>query len=298
MEQLAPGVAVIKTLVSNAFLVGDAKCWILVDALTPSHARVVKQAAEARFGPDARPQAIVLTHGHFDHSGSAAPLADFWNVKVYAHRLELPYLTGRSSYPPLDPTAPGFFSGLSRFIPSSPPNLGSRVAELDADRPLLWLNEWTCHFTPGHSPGHVALFRSEGDVLLAGDAVTTMNLDSFVDTITQRQQLCRPPVPGTMDWQQAHNSVQRLASLRPALIGAGHGRPMFGAASELQHLADKFPIPAHGRYVKQPAVADENGIKSLPPAPFDATPQLLALAALSGIAITLLNKRASRRVRS
>jgi glyoxylase-like metal-dependent hydrolase (beta-lactamase superfamily II) len=180
---------------------------------------------------------------------------------------------------------------LSRLIPSSSPNLGDRVAELDADRPLPWLNEWSCHFTPGHSPGHVAFFRSDESVLLAGDAVTTMNLDSLIDTITQRQQLCRPPVPGTIDWREAHASVHRLASLRPDLICAGHGKPMFGAGIELQRLADEFPIPAHGRYVKQPAVTNESGIMYLPPAPFDATPKLVALAALSGIAIALLNKR-------
>lgn len=293
MEQLARDVAVIRTLISNAYLVGDAKCWILVDTLAPGHVRVIKRAVEARFGTAARPQAIVLTHGHFDHTGSAAPLADLWNVKVYAHPLERPYLTGRSSYPPLDPTAPGFFSGLSRFIPSSTSNLGSRVVDLDADRPLPWLSDWSCHFTPGHSPGHVAFFRPDGNVLLAGDAVSTVNLSNFFATITQRQQLCGPPIPGTTNWQQAQDSVRCLASLRPALICAGHGRPMFEGANALQRLAEEFPLPAHGRYVKEPAVTDENGITYLPPAPFDATPKLLAIAALSGIAFALLRKRRS-----
>lgn len=291
MQPLAREVAVIQTLISNAYLVGNPNSWILVDALSPGHVRTIKQAAEARFGPSARPQAIVLTHGHIDHAGSAVALADFWGVKVYAHRLEHPYLTGRSSYPPLDATAPGFFSGLSRLFPSSTSNLGTRLAELDSDRPLPWLKEWNCHFTPGHAPGHIAFFRQEGEVLLAGDAVTTMNLDSFVDTVTQRQQVCGPPVPGTINWQQAHRSVQHLASLRPALIGAGHGRPMCTSSNELQMLADRFPLPRHGRYVKEPAVTDENGITYLPPAPFDATPKLLAAAAVSGIAIALLRRR-------
>lgn len=294
MQQLARDVSVIKTLISNAYLVGDAKCWILLDALAPGHARTVKQAAEARFGPDSRPQAIVLTHGHIDHAGSAAALADFWGVKVYAHRLEHAYLTGRSSYPPLDHTAPGFFSGFSRLFPSSTSNLGNRLAELEPDRGLSWLPEWQCHFTPGHAPGHVAFFHPEGEILLAGDAVTTMNLDSMVHTVTQRQEVCRPPVPGTMDWQQARTSVQLLASLKPTLICAGHGQPMFGAAEDLQRLAEHFPVPAHGRYVEQPAVTDENGIKYLPPAPFDATPKLLAATALSGLALALVRKRRSK----
>jgi glyoxylase-like metal-dependent hydrolase (beta-lactamase superfamily II) len=42
----------------------------------------------------------VLTHGHFDHVGSVIELADYWNVPVYAHKLELPYLVGQMDYPP------------------------------------------------------------------------------------------------------------------------------------------------------------------------------------------------------
>ncbi len=290
MNQVARDVAIIKTLISNAYLVGNSKSWVLVDCLAPGHVRTIKHAAEACFGPFSRPEAIILTHGHIDHVGSAAALADYWGVKIYAHRLERPYLTGRSSYPPLDATAPGFFSGLSRLFPSSTSNLGSRLTELDPDRPLPWLNEWTCHFTPGHAPGHVAFFRHDGNVLLAGDAVTTMNLDSFVETLTQKRQLCGPPVPGTINWRQARDSVRELASLRPALICAGHGRPMAVRSDELAHLIDHFALPAHGRYVKEPAITGEDGIEYLPPAPFDATPKLIAAAALSAIAITLLRK--------
>ncbi|MGC2658225.1 MAG: MBL fold metallo-hydrolase [Bryobacteraceae bacterium] len=295
MQELAHGVAVIKTLLSNAYLVGDAKTWILIDALGPGRARTIKQAAEAFFGPRARPQAIVLTHGHYDHVSSAAALADFWKVKIYAHRLERPYLTGQSSYPPLDPTAPGFFSGASRLIPTIKNNLGSRLADLDTERPLPWLPGWTCHFTPGHSPGHVSFFRSDGKVLLAGDAVTTMNLDSLVDTVLQRQQVCRPPAPATIDWKRAHDSVRSLASLRPRLLCAGHGRPMSDAAEDLRTLAAHFPIPAHGRYVNEPAIADEHGVVYLPPAPFDIVPQILAIGALSGIAAVALRKRYSKK---
>ena len=55
-------------------------------------------------GAGAPPEAIVLTHGHFDHAGSALQLAEYWDVPIYAHRLEMPYLTGKADYPPPDPT--------------------------------------------------------------------------------------------------------------------------------------------------------------------------------------------------
>ena len=267
MQLVAVDVAVIPTLMSNAYLVGEENAWILVDALAPGHEKTIKEAAEARFGKGANPQAIVLTHGHFDHSGSAAALADIWGVGVYAHRLELPYLTGRDQYPPLDGTAGGFFSALSHFIPIKMVNLGERVREFDSGASLPGLTEWECHDTPGHAPGHVAFYRRRDGVLLAGDAVTTMDLDSALGTIMKRQKVCRPPVPGTIDWEKARDSVRHLAALRPRVIAAGHGRPMRDEVNgQLQELAAHFAIPKRGRYVREAARTDENGVTYLPPA--------------------------------
>lgn len=291
MRELARDVAVIETLISNAYLVGEPGSWILLDTLTPGNARRIKEAGEARFGPGAKPQGIVLTHGHFDHAGSARSLADYWGVKVYAHRLELPYLTGRSGYPSLDPTAPGFFSVMSRLFPSSTVNLGSRVMILNTDRPLPWVRGWDCHVTPGHSPGHLSFFKKDDRILLAGDAVTTMNLDSLLDTLATRQQICRPPVPGTTNWMQARESVRKLAALRPEVIGAGHGKPMFHTADEMETFAQYFTIPAHGRYVSEPVLADESGIQYVPPAPPDLVPKIAGGVLAAAIGIALLRKR-------
>jgi hypothetical protein len=133
-EALAPGVARIALGVVNAYLVGEARGpWVLVDAGTPGSAERIRAEARVRFGPEARPEAIVLTHGHADHSGSAAELSDFWDVPVYVHRLELPFLTGLSAYPPPDPTVGGPFALMSRFMPMVSVNLGKeRTRELPA----------------------------------------------------------------------------------------------------------------------------------------------------------------------
>lgn len=242
MQEIARGVAVFPTLIANAFLVGDAASWVLVDACTPGHAGGIRRAAERRFGPGARPRAIILTHGHFDHAGSAGPLADLWRVPIYAHARELPFLTGQAHYPPFDYSEPGFFTRLARVFPTSTVDLGDRVRAF-APGPVPGLESWQMIDTPGHTPGHVSFFRQEDAVLLAGDAVTTMDLDSMIGTLTKRRQVCRPPVPATSDWRAARESVRLLSRLRPDVIAAGHGAPMRGAAAELQSLADSFPMP-------------------------------------------------------
>lgn len=283
MEEIARGIVIVPMSISNAYLVGDAQAWVLVDSGTPGNGQTIKEAAEARFGPGAKPRAIVLTHGHFDHAGSCPELTELWNVNVYAHRLELPYLTGRSPYPPLDVTAPGAFSFLARFFPSRTVNLGHRVAEWNGDFSAFGITGWRSIHTPGHAPGHFAFFRPDDAVLLAGDALTTMNLDNIIDVVTRRQKLCRPPVPATYDWQQARESVQKLAALKPFLIAAGHGTPMAAVSTTLQQLAYNFPIPEHGRYVREPARADETGFTYLPPKP----PDRLVRAAVGVSAATL-----------
>src|SRR5215469_6980675 len=110
MHEVASGVALVSTLVANAYVVGTAEHWVLVDACTPGHQDLIRRAAERRFGLGSRPCAILLTHGHFDHAGSAAPLADFWRVPIYAHPLEISYVTGAAQYPPFDYSSPGFFT--------------------------------------------------------------------------------------------------------------------------------------------------------------------------------------------
>jgi glyoxylase-like metal-dependent hydrolase (beta-lactamase superfamily II) len=238
MRQIAPEVAIVPGIIANAYIAGNRESWVLVDTGTPGSARKIVRAAEARFGRGARPRAILLTHGHFDHAGSAPLLAERWGVPVFADARELPYLTGQAHYPPMDTSKPGFFSRLARFFPSSTVNLGDRVQEFGIE-----LGDWEILATPGHTPGHVSLYRPGDGVLLAGDALTTMDLDSFWGTLLQRPKVCRPPVPATMDWEQARESVRLLASLRPSVIAAGHGAPMRGAADELRQLADDFRIP-------------------------------------------------------
>jgi glyoxylase-like metal-dependent hydrolase (beta-lactamase superfamily II) len=297
MQEIARGVAVIPMSISNAYLIGDAHNWVLVDSGTPGNSQTIREAAEARFGANAKPGAIVLTHGHFDHAGSCLELANLWGVNVHAHKMELPYLTGRSTYPPLDVTAPGAFSFLARFFPSRTVDLGSRVVAWDGNLATFGISGWQSVFTPGHAPGQLAFFRSDG-VLIAGDAITTMDLDSATGLITRNQKVCRPPVPATYDWPQAHESVRKLAALKPSVIAAGHGMPMHDASAQLQRLADHFPIPELGRYVPIPARADENGITYLPPKPPDrlvrATVGVAAGVIASAIAVVLLHKPENR----
>ena len=266
----APGVARIGVLFVNAYGLdaGDGRWW-LVDTGLPGFAAGVRAAAEEHFGLP--PEAILLTHAHFDHAGNAAALAEEWGVPIWAHRLEMPYLTGGSDYPPGDPTPGGAICQMSRAFPHGGYDLRGRIdlRQLDGEGGAVpGLPGWRWLHTPGHTAGHVSLFRDDDRLLVAGDALATMDLDSWAEQLRRTPEACRPATPFTPDWIAATASVRRLADLEPRTVVAGHGLPLAGrsVAAEVAHLAETMQPPPDGRYTFEPATYDAAGrVASLPP---------------------------------
>jgi glyoxylase-like metal-dependent hydrolase (beta-lactamase superfamily II) len=288
IARIAPDVGWLSISFVNVYFIGrPGGAWVLVDTGLPGRANQILEAAEARFGAGTRPEAIILTHGHWDHAGSALDLANLWEVPIFAHHLEMPYLTGKSDYPPPDPTVGGAIAFLSRFTPSGTRDFGDRVRELPS-KELPGAPDWEWRATPGHSPGHISLFRSSDRVLLAGDAFATMNMDSWTGLVTGKRTLARAGTPFNSDWDATDASVKKLAKLRPDVVGCGHGIPRGDSElpAELERFAKRFRPPRSGRYVRRPARTDERGVVSLPRAPFDPVPFATAGALiLAGIAL-------------
>jgi hydroxyacylglutathione hydrolase len=67
---------------------------------------------------------------------------------------------------------------------------------------------------PGHSPGHIALWREADRTLIAGDVFFNL------------PRLGAPPRSMTVDPDANRVSMRRLAELRPALVLFGHGPPL------------------------------------------------------------------------
>lgn len=244
--------------VVNVCFVGDPakpQEWFLVDTGMPKSADTILSEANARFGTNSRPKAILLTHGHFDHVGAVTELAKHWNVSVFAHELEFPYLTGQSPYTEPDPTVEGgLVAKMSSIFPNEPIRVGEHLKMLPSDGSIPGIPGWRWIHTPGHSPGHVSFFRDEDRTLLAGDACITVRQDSLFKVFAQIQELNGPPRYFTTDWEAARESVKKLKDLHPSVAVTGHGFPMTGEELTLglKRLVDEFDqvaVPDYGRYV-------------------------------------------------
>lgn len=251
MDEVAAGVRGLRIAFVNVFSIMHADgSWTLVDAGLPFTASAIQNWTRKVF--ESSPNAIVLTHGHFDHASAARDLADAWNVFIYAHPLEAPYLKGQKEY-----AAPDFAAGggtmslLSPLYPRGPIDLGNRLRLFSSEGNSM-LDEmpgWEILHTPGHTPGHVSFFRPHDRCLVVGDAFCTTKPESFFEAaITQPPELHGPPSYFTSDWDSARRSVELLSQLDAVIVAPGHGRPLSGAIlpqklRQLAHHFDELALP-------------------------------------------------------
>jgi glyoxylase-like metal-dependent hydrolase (beta-lactamase superfamily II) len=259
-QEIAPGVYCLEVgtgiMRSNVYFVRSGSSWVLIDTGSAKCDRVIQEAAESLFGANTRPAAIVLTHNHPDHAGSTPELVRRWGCLVYMHPDELPLVTVDSSTylstvkkyaNPLDTWV---ILPLLRMMPKRAREpLGAAASFKEAARAfdpgtgVPGLPDW--EYLP--TPGHVSFFRPSDRVLITGDAVLTVHLNSLWSFLRwgvgrTKQRLAGPPWYTTWRWRAARQSVASLARLEPRVLACGHGLPMSGSrtAPQLRAFAAHF----------------------------------------------------------
>jgi glyoxylase-like metal-dependent hydrolase (beta-lactamase superfamily II) len=192
------------TLVVDRFELGPigTNCYVIRASRTADEAVIVDpggNAAELRLElarSGARCVAILITHGHWDHLGGVADLAEGTEAPVYMAADERAML---ENLPDLVP--PG--------VPARS-HTADTLLKGDETLELAGITFETLR-VPGHSPGHLAFYAEgalfSGDVLFAGS-------------------VGRTDLPGA-DWETLVESLRMLTERFPpeTVVYSGHGPP-------------------------------------------------------------------------
>ncbi len=199
----------------NAYLLGD----LLVDAGLPGQGAAIVRLLGTR--PVSR---HVLTHAHLDHAGGSARVCRAFGLGgVACGAADLADLrAGRSPELALQSWLQPLSRALGRFTPVP----GTAFADGETVGPGFVVVP-----TPGHTPGHVSLWRAADRVLIAGDALMGLH------PLSGRPDLRLPPRFDQPDPAAVRASARRLAALEPRVVFFGHGLPLTDATQRLQDLA-------------------------------------------------------------
>ncbi len=256
-KEVAEDVYVLDFTVVTACLLGMEK-WILVDTGLENSAKYILHTVAKRFGKEDAPEGIILTHGHFDHVGSIKKLVEIWNVPVYAHKSEFPYLTGKTDYPLGDPTVDsGLIAKMSPTYPHTSIDLSDVLIELPEDGSIPGMEDWKWIHTTGHTDGHISLFREKDRILIAGDALTTTKQESLLSVLFKKEHISGPPKYLTSDFRKAEESIKLIKELNPEMVIPSHGKVMTGDKlhEHLNYLVNNFThiaVPKNTEIDKRP----------------------------------------------
>jgi glyoxylase-like metal-dependent hydrolase (beta-lactamase superfamily II) len=216
LEPLTDWLWCLRTPIVQAYAVRERDGFNLIDTTTAGNDTAILDALagiDGRAADDVRVYEMLLTHGHDDHTGSAAALAARTGARIVVPRIEAPVVAGEQQPPPpqLAEWELRLFGQVMPNVPHAPPARPDRLVD-DGDT-LGWEHDARLIAVPGHTPGSIAAWFERDRVLAAGDAVASHEGRPRVGVFNA-------------DPTAAIQSFRRLARLDADLACFGHGEPV------------------------------------------------------------------------
>ncbi len=205
----------------NAYLVGVADAYALVDAGLPGRQRKLLTFLQSRSVAPAEIKLIVVTHVHYDHVGSLAAIREACQCPVMVHRLEAGLLErGEVVIPPGVTVMGRVASCLGRqakallgFAPVRPDVVIEEATSL-----AQWGVAARVVPTPGHTAGSLSVLVPGGEACV-GDLMTSF--------FPFAGHAVSPPF--AEDLPALYRSWEALVKAGVHTFYPGHGRPIGGA---------------------------------------------------------------------
>ena len=246
VRRITPEILQVPVPGSSVFLLLDERVTVVDTGFPGSAGRILTALTNAGRSPNDVGH-VLITHYHPDHLGGLAGLLRHVPARVGVHAAETPAVCGEAPMPlPLRyARLAERFAPAMRWVGRCPVD----TVLQDGDE-LPVLGGLRVVHTPGHTPGHIALYLPERGVVIAGDALQR-----------RASGLIPPARLVTADWEEALRSVQRLAALEFDVLALSHFPPLRGAAcAEVRRLAGRLQgVKAALTPDPSPAGAGEGG---------------------------------------
>jgi glyoxylase-like metal-dependent hydrolase (beta-lactamase superfamily II) len=233
MPEVAPDVFRVRSRRVNCYLVRDGSSLTLVDSGLPEHWAAIKSSCGALGLDVSAIEAVLLTHVHSDHAGSAERARVEAAAAIRLHPDDAELADGRTHRRNERPVAaylwrPAAFAAMWELIAGGGlrmPGLGGYSQLSHGDR-LEVPGRPTVVGLPGHTRGSVGFVVPDRDACFSGDALVTLDL------ITGHRGLRLLSRAFMEDSRQALSSLDRLADLKVGTLLPGHGDPWHGSLSD------------------------------------------------------------------
>lgn len=201
----------------NATLIWDDQDVILVDAGVPNMLLAIQTAMEEAGVPFARLNKVIVTHHDMDHIGSLPEILSVakQKIEVMSHEREKPYIEGTKH----------ILAKIAKSIQSLPPEqqeqrrnayLARNTVSVDTalvdGQELPYCGGIVVIHTPGHTPGHIALYLKQSKTLITGDSTTA-----------EEGSLVGPSPIFSVDLQEATESLKKFTQYEIETVICYHG---------------------------------------------------------------------------
>jgi glyoxylase-like metal-dependent hydrolase (beta-lactamase superfamily II) len=222
---LAPDLRMLRFPVGQAYALRDGRDVTLVDTGPPGSADGIAAALDG-WG---RVRRVVLTHYHADHAGSAREVGAWPGVRVAAHHADARVVRGemRGEWPNFTPAERQLHAVVGAGLPD-PPDVPQARVDLDLDDGDVLDDGLQVIWTPGHTPGSIAVRHAERGLLFTGDTAAEREGAVFLG-------------PFNIDRERAKESFRRLAEPGITTVCFGHGDPLIGGRVDLLWTAANSP---------------------------------------------------------
>lgn len=230
----APGVFFVEGPASNWIVVRDAAGFILIDSGYPCDTALVLESIRLLGLEPADAKALLITHGHVDHTGSAALFSRTFGTPILCSPEELAHVQGREKHQVTlrqvlkriwrPRVLKWMIHAISAGAMKAEPATGAQAWTKEQLQALPGHPE--AIVVAGHTAGNVALVLPDADAIAVGDCFVTghpISVETGPQMLHPMYHSCAASAAGSLD---------ALAGVSASVILPGHGPALAMPLSE------------------------------------------------------------------